>query len=299
MLPSVLSGVYYAGQQHPELGRGMQALDKRVLHATWTAFSARLPPRPPDQHPLHCHRPRIPDQACFEAIVFRLVTGCSWSTAGRLGKGSATTLRSRRDCWLALGAFDATFEEALRGYDRIIGLDFSEVAIDGSLQKAPCGGEGTGPNPTDRGKAGWKWSIATEHNGVPIGWAIDAANRNDCLLLPPTLDAVAQRGLLFDIETLHLDRGYDDQIVRAVCAAHGLTDVVISLKRKKGQAKARRLLPMGERWPVERTNSWFTNFGQLRRSTDRRTLHRLAMMALAATLILVVKLFLWADRFHR
>ncbi|MHB1577284.1 MAG: transposase family protein, partial [Candidatus Dormibacteria bacterium] len=119
------------------------------------------------------------------------------------------------------------------------------------------------------------------------------------LLLPPTLDAVAQRGLLFDIETLHLDRGYDDQIVRAVCAAHGLTDVVISLKRKKGQAKARRLLPMGERWPVERTNSWFTNFGQLRRSTDRRTLHRLAMMALAATLILVVKLFLWADRFHR
>ncbi|MDA8394060.1 MAG: transposase, partial [Candidatus Dormibacteraeota bacterium] len=203
------------------------------------------------------------------------------------------------DCWLALGAFDATFEEALRGYDRIIGLDFSEVAIDGSLQKAPCGGEGTGPNPTDRGKAGWKWSIATEHQGVPIGWAIDAANRNDCLLLPPTLDAVAQRGLLFDIETLHLDRGYDDQIVRAVCAAQGLTDVVIARKRKKGQARTRKLLPIGERWPVERTNSWFTNFGQLRRSTDRRTPHRLAMMALVATLILVVKLFLWADRFHR
>ncbi|MHB1640600.1 MAG: transposase family protein [Candidatus Dormibacteria bacterium] len=103
---------------------------------------------------------------------------------------------------------------------------------------------------------------------MPIGWAIAAANRNDCLLLPPTLDAVAQRGLLFDIETLHLDRGYDDKIVRGVCAGHGLTDVVISLKRKKGQAKTRKLLPMGERWPVERTNSWFTNFGQLRRSTD-------------------------------
>ena len=56
---------------------------------------------------------------------------------------------------------------------------------------------------------------------------------------------------------------------------------------------------MGERWPVERTNSWFTNYGLLRRSTDRRSDHRLAMMALAATLILVVKLFLWADRFHR
>ena len=50
---------------------------------------------------------------------------------------------------------------------------------------------------------------------------------------------------------------------------------------------------------MKRTNSWFTNFGQRRRSTDRRNLHRLAMMALAAALILVVKLFLWADRFPR
>ena len=277
----------------------MQALDQRVLDATWAAFSARLPPLPPDHHPLHCHRPRIPDRKCFEAIVFRLVTGCSWSTAGRLGKGSATTLRSRRDCWLELGAFDATFEEALRGYDRIIGLDLSEVAIDGSLQKAPRGGEGTGPNPTDRGKVGWKWSIATEHRGVPLGWAIAAANRHDCILLPPTLDAVARRGLMADIETLHLDRGYDNEVVRGVCAGHGLTDVVIARRRKRGQAPARKLLPMGERWPVERTNSWFTNYGLLRRSTDRRSDHRLAMMALAATLILVVKLFLWADRWNR
>jgi hypothetical protein len=35
-------------------------------------------------------------------------------------------------------------------------LDLSEVAGDGSLHKAPCGGEGTGPNPTDRAKIGRK-----------------------------------------------------------------------------------------------------------------------------------------------
>ena len=29
-----------------------------------------------------------------------------------------------------------------------------EVSLDGSLHKAPCGGEGTGPNPTDRAKLG-------------------------------------------------------------------------------------------------------------------------------------------------
>ena len=45
--------------------------------------------------------------------------------------------------------------------------------------QGPYGGEGTGPNPTDRGKLAWKWSVASERHGVPIGWAIDGANRND------------------------------------------------------------------------------------------------------------------------
>ena len=88
------------------------------------------------------------------------------------------------------------------------------MAIDGSLHKAPCGGEGTGPNPTDRGKLGWKWSIATDANGIPIGWAIDGANRNDVKLLGPTLDDVDRDDLLRDIETVHLDRGYDYPRIR-------------------------------------------------------------------------------------
>jgi hypothetical protein len=40
------------------------------------------------------------------------------------------------------------------------------------------------------------------------------------------------------------------------------------------------------RWLIERTNSWLSNFGQLRRYPDRRTLHRLAQLALAITLLL-------------
>ena len=277
----------------------MRALEARVLDAVWAAFAARLPHPPPDQHPLHCHRPRLPDRQCFEAIVFRLVGGCSWATVGRLGKGSATTLRSRRDQWLAAGAFDAIFEEALCGYDRIIGLDCSEAAIDGSLQKAPCGGQGTLPHPTDRGKSGWKWSVATERNGVPLGWVTAAANRNDCVLLAPTIDAVAQRGLLAEIETLHLDRGYDNQVVRQDCNRRGLHDLVIATNRKRGDAKAKKPLPLGERWPVERTNSWLPNYGLLRRSTNRLVVHRLAMMALTFTFIITIKLLIWAKRWNR
>ena len=85
--------------------------------------------------------------------------------------------------------------EAIAGFDRVIGLDLSEVAVDGSLHKAPAGGDGTGKNPTDRAKLGWKWSIMTDTYGIPIGWTIDGANRNDCVLLEPTLATAAERGL--------------------------------------------------------------------------------------------------------
>ncbi len=52
------------------------------------------------------------------------------------------------------------------------------------------------------------------------------------------------------------------------------------------------------RWPVERTNSWLSNFGQLRRNTDRFVAHRVAQLALAIVLIVAVKLVKWADRWN-
>ena len=41
--------------------------------------------------------------------------------------------------------------------------------------------------------------MAADAKGIPIGWAIDGANRNDIKLLDPTLDAVAATGLLEEI----------------------------------------------------------------------------------------------------
>lgn len=274
-------------------------MDPRVANAVWKAIEGHLPPRPPDTHPLGCHRRRIPDRDCFEGILARLVTGCSWDVAARLCKASETTLRGRRTEWLTAGVFDKLVDEAISAYDRIIGLDLSEVAVDGSLHKAPCGGEGTGPNPTDRAKSGWKWSIATERTGIPIGWVIDGANRNDSILLEPTLQTVAARGLLLDVQTLHLDRGYDSNLTNERCHGLGLTDIVCAKKRTKATqatAKVNKPHSLGLRWPVERTNSWFSNFGQLRRNTDRHPEQRLGQVALAVALILTVKLVKWAKR---
>jgi len=275
----------------------MRALDPDVKDAIWAALEPRIPAYV-DEHPLGCHRPRASDRDCFDVIVIRLATGCSWEDAERLAgkRVSDTTARSRRDEWVAAGVFDGLSEEALSGYDKVIGFDLSDVALDGSLQKSPCGGEGTGKNPTDRGKLGWKWSILTERNGIPIGVAIDGANRNDSVMLAPTLDDAAKRGLLKEIETLWLDRGYDSDVTRDRLAQRTINDAIIAKKRKKGEAKGKNPQPMGMRWPVERTNSWLSNFGQLRRNTDRKSVHRLAQFALAVAFLLTAKLIDWRNR---
>lgn len=276
----------------------MRALDPEVKDAIWQAIEP-LVPVPADTHPLGCHRPRAADRDCFEVMLVRLVTGCSWEDAERLcsNKVSDTTVRDRRDEWIEAGVFDNIAAEAIGGYDRIIGLELSDVSVDGSLHKSPCGGEGTGKNPTDRAKLGWKWSILTDTAGIPFGWTIDGANRNDSILLAPTLDAAATRGLLEDVETLWLDRGYDSEVTRVRLAQRGIDDAVIAKKRKRGAAKtATKTLPMGLRWPVERTNSWLSNHGQLRRNTDRKPIHRLAQLAFAVALLLTAKLIDWRNR---
>jgi transposase len=278
----------------------MRALDPEVGDAVWAGIEPLIP-APVDNHPLGCHRRRAADRDCFEMMLVREVTGCSWEDAERLcgNKVSDTTARDRRDEWIAAGVFTAIANEAISGYDKIIGLDLSDVAVDGSLHKSPAGGEGTGKNPTDRAKLGWKWSILTDRNGIPIGWAIDGANRHDSVMLEATLKAAAELGLLADIETLWLDRGYDSDITRTRLSALGIDDAVIAKKRKRGVTEVKKKQSMGLRWPVERTNSWLSNFGQLRRNTDRKIIHRLAQFALAVALLLIAKLIDWRNRWSR
>src|SRR3954447_5374115 len=280
-----------------EVGTIMRALDPEVFDAVWPAIEALIP-IPAERHPLGCHRPRSSDRDCFAVMLVRLSTGCSWEDAERLGGNtvSDTTVRQRRDEWQAAGVFDAIAEEAIRAYDRVIGLQLGDVALDGSLHKSPCGGDGTGKNPTDRGKLGWKWSVLTDRNGIPIGWTVDSANRNDSVLLAPTLDDAAERGLLGDIETIWLDRGYDSDATRQRLAERDLHDAVIARNRRRGSTEPKTNQPMGLRWPVERTNSWLSNFGQLRRNTDRRPAHRAGQLALAVALLLTAKLIDWRNR---
>jgi len=143
------------------------AIPPYIIDPVWEQFSALLPERKVD-HPLGCHRSRIPDRVVFEKLVQVLVFGCAYRRIAD-ESCSATTLRDRRDEWIACAVIETLRQIALDAYDRFIGLELADVAVDGCITKAPCGGEKAGKNPVDRGKQGIKRSTAVDARGIPIG----------------------------------------------------------------------------------------------------------------------------------
>jgi hypothetical protein len=171
-----------------------------------------LPERDVD-HPLGCHNPRIPDRVVFEKLVQILVFGCAYERIAD-ASCSATTLRRRRDEWIDAGVMERLRGMVLDAYDRMIGLDLSDVAVDCCITKAPCGGEKAGRSPVDRGKRGIKRSMVVDANGIPLGAIAAPANRHDSPLLGETLDTMEALGGLPERMSVHLDRGYDSGVTR-------------------------------------------------------------------------------------
>lgn len=271
----------------------MRAWDPQVKQAVLAAIRPLLPQPTPD--PLGRGRPRVPDEICLLGIWLRLISGMAWESIEQTldRKVSDTTLRARRDEWIAAGVFDQLIAEAWDAYDRIIGFDLDRVVIDGSQHRSPCGGEGTGVNPFDRGKLGWKWVITVDGNGIPLGFVTDGANRNDYALLQPVLDATFANHPGLTIERLLLDRGFSYDCTPSRLASYDITELVMKPRQPRGKTKTKtnkKRVGLGENWIVESANSWFTNYGQLRRSTDRKIIHRLTAIQLAVTVIILGRL---------
>jgi transposase len=108
------------------------ALPSCLIEPIWEQLAALLPARR-DRHPLGCHRPRISDRMVFELLI-NVRHGAGYRRhAGR--RCSATTLRRRRDEWIAVGIMNRLEGAAREGYNRLIGLDLSDVAVDGCLPR--------------------------------------------------------------------------------------------------------------------------------------------------------------------
>jgi transposase len=237
------------------------ALQRYIIEPIWEQFSALLPERKVE-HPLGCHRPRIPDRVIFEKLVQILVFGCAYWRIADEGC-SASTLRRRRDEWIEEGVMDALREMVLEAYDRSIGLLLGDLVVDGCITKAPCGGEKASKSPVDRGKRGIKRSTVVDGGGIPLGVITAPANRHDSPLLDDTLGTLEALGSLPDRASVHLDRAYDSATTHRKLAARGLI-AEISEKGKPAPLRATK------RWVVERTNSWQNAHKKLLWCTERR-----------------------------
>ena len=69
-------------------------------------------------------------------------------------------------------------------------IDWYRALVDSSSLRAPCGGEKTGPNPTDRRKLGSKHHLLTDAQGIPLATVLTGANRHDVTQLLPLIDKI-------------------------------------------------------------------------------------------------------------
>lgn len=265
----------------------MYALEPRV-HDPVFELIEHLIPQPEHDHPLGCHRRRVPDRVIFHALLLRLITGEAWETIEFLigRQASDTTIRTRRDEWVDAGVFEQLVLHAFHAYKHVIGFDLNNVFIDGCNNRALAGGAGTGLDPKHPGKRGWKFVIITDANGIPITLQTAAANRQDYPLMFATLDDLAQRDQLRLIGTLHADRGFNyTSTPHRLANDYNLNDFQAPTRNPRGTGRRKRS-PLGPRWIVESTNSWLRSYKQIAHNTDRHPHQRQAALCFAITLLI-------------
>lgn len=152
------------------------------------------------------------------------------------------------------------------------------------MTKAPLGGQGTGANPTDRGKKGTKRSVLTDGNGIPLSIVVDGANRHDKMLVKGTLDAIViQRPSHKIVQNICMDKGYDFPDIRELVKEYGYTAHI----KSRGEETIRIQMPgfRARRWVVERTHSWLNRFRRLLVRWEKKIENYLAMLYLACAWI--------------
>ena len=219
------------------------------------------------------------------AIFYVLRTGCQWKALPR-SLGAPSTVHDRFQEWREAGVFEKMWKEGLLEYDKKIGLDWEWQAMDGAITKAPLGGEGTGPNPTDRGKSGTKRSLLTEGNGIPISVTVDGANRHDKKLVSGTLEAtMIERPSPEEVEqNMCMDKGYDYPDIRKLVEEYGYT---AHIRSRGEEIKEKKEIPgyRARRWVVERTHSWLNRFRRLLIRWEKKLENYLAMLHFACAWI--------------
>jgi putative transposase len=140
-----------------------------------------------------------------------------------------------------------------------------------------------GQNPTDRGKSGTKRSVLTDGGGVPLGLAVEGANRNDCTMVEATLTSIPiERPTPTPAQPqgMCLDKGYDYDEVRELLAEFGFT-AHIRARGEEAKALKQEAGFKARRWVVERTHSWMNRFRRVLIRWDKKVCNYLAFLHMA------------------
>jgi len=229
-------------------------------------------------------RPPVDDRAALEGILFVLRTGIPWELLPvQFGCSGMTCWRRLRD-WNEAGVWEKLHETLLAELRCCDQLDWSRAVVDSSSIRAMRGGPKTGPNPTDRSRAGSKHHVLVESNGIPLVTRLTAANRNDVMeIIPLVVNIPAVRGKRGRPKerpaSLYADRAYHCQDVSSILRWLRITPFIAQRNTEHGSG-------LGTvRWVVERTISWLHNFRRLRIRWERRHDIHEAFMKLAMCMI--------------
>ncbi len=250
----------------------------------WGLIEPLLPPPKPRRRD-HPGRKPIDGRRALTGILFVLKTGLPWEDLPReMGCGSGMTCWRRPRAWQHAGVWARLHElllAKLRGADRI---DWSRAAIDSASARALGGVEGSGPNPTDRGRPGVKHHVVTDGGGIPLAADVTGANVPDVKGLLPLADSIGPVGGKPGRPKrrpgdLYGDRAFDSEPHRRKLRRRGI-----------GPELARRNTPHGSglgvfRWVAERTLSWLHGFRKLRLVIEKGLDMQYAFLTLAASVI--------------
>ena len=110
----------------------------RLNDELWAKIEVLLPAR--KAHRLGGHNPRVPDRKAMNAILFVLRTGAQWNSLDATGICSCASAYRRFREWTDAGVFEQFWREGLTVYDKMEGIDWSWLSIDGAMSKAPLSG---------------------------------------------------------------------------------------------------------------------------------------------------------------
>jgi transposase len=224
-------------------------------------------------------RPPMATIKVVEALRFFLREGVQWrelrATAAR---ACGSTLRRRLEEWSGTAALRQVHAVLIRMVRAGPEATTWDVVVDSCSVRAKRGGELTGPNPTDRGKAGTKYHVVVSTDGIPLAAVPSAANVHDTRLFPHLL-CLAQV-VCAAIGKLYADAGYDSANNRALCLHDGIQPHI----REVGEPHGSGLGTI--RCVVEHGCAWLLANKRLDRRQDRHG--RIILALLQAACIFIV-----------